>query len=275
VCLEKKLIIEVDGGQHSENEHDRSRDAWLQGEGYTVLRFWNNDVLGNMGGVMEVISRHCGSPSPLPPPLEGGGVGEGRSGKRRLFRLVFTLLVLAPSVAFAHVERGQAVGFVTGLQHPWSGLDHVLAMIAVGLWGAQLGNPAIWILPVTFPMVMSLGAMMGLLGIPLPGIEIGIAVSAILLGAMVAGEVRPKMLVAALLVGFFAVFHGHAHGTELPAGQSGMLYSMGFVIATGCLHAIGIALGLAHRWPAGRLALRGAGALIAVMGVAFLWRALA
>ena len=110
-------------------------------------------------------------------------------------------------------------------------------MIAVGLWGAQLGNPAIWLLPVTFPMVMSLGAMMGLLGIPLPGIEIGIAVSAILLGAMVAGEVRPKLIVAALLVGFFAIFHGHAHGTELPAGQSGMLYSMGFVIATGCLHA--------------------------------------
>ena len=92
---------------------------------------------------------------------------------------------------------------------------------------------------------------------------------------MVAGEVRPKMVVAALLVGFFAIFHGHAHGTELPAGQSGMLYSMGFVIATGCLHAIGIALGLVHRWPAGRLALRGAGALIAVMGVTFLWRALA
>jgi urease accessory protein len=183
--------------------------------------------------------------------------------------------VLLASPAFAHVERGQAIGFVSGLRHPWSGLDHVLAMIAVGLWGAQLGNPAIWILPVTFPMVMSLGAMMGLLGIPLPGIEIGIAVSAILLGAMVAGEVRPKMLVAALLVGFFAIFHGHAHGTELPAGQSGMLYSMGFVIATGCLHAIGITLGLVHRWPAGRLALRAAGGGIAGMGVVFLWRALA
>ena len=180
-----------------------------------------------------------------------------------------------PSYAFAHVERGQATGFITGLQHPWSGLDHVLAMIAVGIWGAQLGNPAMWLLPVTFPMVMSMGAMMGLLGIPLPGIEIGIALSAILLGAMVVGEVRPKMIIAALLVGFFAIFHGHAHGTELPAGQSGMLYSMGFVIATGCLHGIGIALGLVHRWPVGKLALRGAGALIAVMGVTFLWRALA
>jgi urease accessory protein len=127
---------------------------------------------------------------------------------------------------------------------------------------------------VTFPMVMSMGAMMGLLGIPLPGIEVGIALSALLLGAMVAGEVRPKMTIAAVLVGFFAIFHGHAHGTELPPGQSGMLYSMGFVIATGCLHAIGISIGLVHRWPVGKLALRGAGALIAVMGVTFVWKAL-
>ena len=182
---------------------------------------------------------------------------------------------LFPSSAFAHVEHGQAAGFITGLHHPWSGLDHVVAMIAVGLWGAQLGSPAIWVLPVTFPMVMSMGAMMGLLGIPLPGIEIGIGLSAVLLGAMVLGEVRPKMIIAAALIGFFAIFHGHAHGTELPAGQSGMLYSMGFVIATGCLHAMGIALGLVHRWPAGKFALRGAGAFIAVMGVSFLWRALA
>ena len=183
-------------------------------------------------------------------------------------------LVWVPS-AQAHIQQGQAIGFVTGLEHPWSGLDHVLAMIAVGIWGAQLGSPAIWILPVTFPMVMSLGAMMGLLGIPLPGIEIGIAVSAILLGAMVLGEVRPKLYIAAILVGFFAIFHGHAHGTELPAGQSGLLYSMGFVIATGVLHGIGILMGTIHRWPAGKLALRGAGAFIAAMGVLFLWQAMA
>jgi urease accessory protein len=188
--------------------------------------------------------------------------------------LVAALIVFLPSYAFAHVEQGQATGFLTGLQHPWSGLDHVLAMIAVGIWGAQLGIPAMWLLPLTFPMVMSLGAMMGLLGIPLPGIEIGIALSAILLGTMVVGEVRPKLVIAALLVGFFAIFHGHAHGTELPAGQSGMLYSMGFVIATGCLHGIGITLGLVHRWPQGRLALRVAGAFITVMGVTFLWRVL-
>ena len=184
------------------------------------------------------------------------------------------LLIVDCQSAIAHVESGQATGFITGLRHPWSGLDHVLAMIAVGLWGAQLGNPALWLLPVTFPMVMSLGAMMGLLGLPLPGIEIGIALSAILLGSMVLGELRPKLIVAALLVGFFAIFHGHAHGTELPPGQSGLLYSMGFVMATGILHGLGITIGLIHRWPAGKLALRGAGAFIALMGVMFLWRAL-
>jgi len=190
------------------------------------------------------------------------------------FLLLAVYLIWTPP-AQAHIQQGQAIGFVTGLEHPWSGLDHVLAMIAVGLWGAQLGNPAIWILPVTFPMVMSLGAMMGLLGIPLPGIEVGIAVSAILLGAMVLGEVKPKLFIAAIMVGFFAIFHGHAHGTELPAGQSGLLYSMGFVIATGVLHGIGIILGTIHRWPAGKLALRGAGAFIAAMGIFFLWQAVA
>ena len=188
--------------------------------------------------------------------------------------LVALALAAMPHPAIAHVEQGQAAGFLTGLKHPWSGLDHVLAMIAVGLWGAQLGNPALWLLPVTFPIMMSLGAVMGLIGMGLPGVEVGIALSALLLGGMVMGEARPKLAVAVLLVRFFAVFHGHAHGTELPPGQSGLLYSMGFVIATGCLHGMGIGIGLVHRWPAGRLALRGAGAFIAGMGVFFLVRAL-
>jgi len=194
-------------------------------------------------------------------------------GKKVCF-LIAVALLLWVEPALAHVEGGQAAGFLNGLRHPCSGLDHVLAMIAVGLWGAQLGNPALWLLPVTFPMVMALGALLGLLGIPIPGIEVGIACSAILLGVMVSGEVRPKLAVAALLVAFFAIFHGHAHGTELPPGQNGMLYSMGFVIATGLLHGLGIALGLIHRWPQGQLALRGAGALIALMGITFLWGAL-
>jgi urease accessory protein len=188
--------------------------------------------------------------------------------------LAACLAALAPS-AGAHVESGQAAGFLAGLLHPVSGLDHVLAMVAVGLWGAQLGAPAIWVLPVTFPLVMALGGFLGLLGMPLPGVEAGIAASAILLGAAVMTERRPPLYAAAVLVGFFAVFHGHAHGTELPLGQSALLYSLGFVVATGCLHAIGIAIGAIHRWPAGRIVLRIAGGGVVCAGLFFLWRAIA
>jgi urease accessory protein len=195
--------------------------------------------------------------------------------RRRVIALVSLTTVLANATLFAHEREGQALGFATGLQHPISGLDHVLAMIAVGLWGAQLGAPAIWLLPVAFPMVMAFGGFLGLIGVPLPGIEIGIAMSAILLGLAVMAEARPPLAAAALVIAVFAVFHGHAHGTELPPGQDGLSYSIGFVIATGCLHAAGIAIGVVHRWPAGRLALRLSGAAIALAGVTFLVRAIA
>jgi len=177
--------------------------------------------------------------------------------------------------ALAHEQQGQAAGFVTGLLHPTSGLDHVLAMVAVGLWGAQLGAPAIWLLPVTFPLMMAFGGFLGLLGVPLPGVEIGVATSAVLLGTMVALRARPPLALAALLVAFLAVFHGHAHGTELPPGQSGLLYSVGFVVATGLLHAVGISIGLIHRWGAGRVVLRAAGLAVSLAGLFFLCRAVA
>jgi urease accessory protein len=148
-------------------------------------------------------------------------------------------------------------------------------MLAVGLWGAQLGAPALWLLPVTFPLVMAFGGMLGLLGVALPGIEIGIALSAVVLGLAVFREARPSLWIAALLVAFFAIFHGHAHGTELPPGANGILYSVGFVVATGLLHAAGIAIGTVHGFSAGRVALRAAGAVVALAGVAFLWRAVA
>jgi urease accessory protein len=199
----------------------------------------------------------------------------GRQGvdTRLAWRFLLVLLI-CPRVLSAHTPGGETLGFVSGLLHPVSGLDHVLAMIAVGLWGAQLGAPAIWLLPVTFPVVMAFGGMLALMGMPLPAIEIGIAVSAIALGLAVFREARPELWIAAALVGFFAIFHGHAHGTELPTGANGLLYSIGFVIATGTLHACGIALGLAHRWPIGRSALRGAGAVVTLAGVVFLYRAL-
>jgi urease accessory protein len=187
---------------------------------------------------------------------------------------VWSLLTLAAVPLFAHQAGGEAAGLLSGLQHPVSGLDHVVAMLAVGLWGAQLGSPALWMLPVAFPMVMAIGGAMGLIGLPLPGVEIGIAVSGVVLGAMVMLEARPKLSVALALVGVFALFHGHAHGTELPSGQNGLLYSVGFVAATGTLHACGIGIGFIHRWSWGRLALRLAGAAIGLCGLYFLWGAL-
>lgn len=185
------------------------------------------------------------------------------------------LLLLWSGRAFAHILEGDAAGgFISGFEHPISGWDHILAMVSVGLWGAQLGAPAIWLLPVTFPIVMAFGGMLGLMGMPLPGTEIGIALSAIGLGAVVATEARPALWAAALLVGFFAIFHGHAHGAELPPDENGVLYSIGFVVATGLLHLTGIAIGLIHRWKIGQLTMRLGGAVVTVAGGLFLLDAL-
>jgi urease accessory protein len=180
-----------------------------------------------------------------------------------------------PGQAAAHIVKGEAIGFVSGFLHPVSGWDHIIAMVAVGIWGAQLGRPAIWVLPVTFPLVMAFGGFLGLIGLNLPGSEIAIAISGLCLGAAVALEWRPKLVAAAILVGLFGLFHGYAHGHELPPGQNALLYSMGFVLATGLLHATGIAIGLIHRWKPGQLALRAAGAAICCGGAFFLWSAVA
>ena len=182
-------------------------------------------------------------------------------------------LALLPVRAFAH-EGGDVVGgFLSGLKHPVLGPDHVVAMVAVGLWGAQLGRPANWTLPVAFPLVMALGGAFGARGLPLPGVEIGIALSAMVLGAMVALAVRPPLAVAAVIVALFAVFHGHAHGTELPGAASPLAYGAGFVTSTGLLHLSGIALGLIGRWPMGVRIVRACGVLVCVIGGYFLWAA--
>jgi urease accessory protein len=172
--------------------------------------------------------------------------------------------------ALAHSEQGVAIDFWGGFTHPIFGLDHVIAMVAVGLWGAFLGPPAIWLLPVVFPLVMAVAGAYGVLGLPLHGVETGIALSAIMLGAMVAGAAKPPLWVAALLVGAFAVFHGYAHGVELPVGADAIAFSMGFVIATGTLHLAGIAFGGLSHWQAGRIAVRMAGVVIAVIGLGYL-----
>jgi len=174
------------------------------------------------------------------------------------------------STSLAHEAVGVAGGLVSGFMHPILGMDHVVAMVAVGLWGAFLGMPALWILPIVFPMVMALGGALGLVGFPLPYIETGIAASAVVLGLMVALEARPPTFIAAIIVGAFAIFHGYAHGAELPHAADAMAFSIGFVVSTGLMHLAGIAIGLLVKWRSGLLFVRGSGAAIAAVGVYFL-----
>jgi urease accessory protein len=177
------------------------------------------------------------------------------------------------TLSFAHSGEGNASGFISGFMHPILGWDHVIAMVAVGLWGAFLGQPAIWLLPVVFPMVMAFGGALGVMGIPVPGVEVGIALSAVVLGILITFKARPPLWVSALIVACFAIFHGHAHGTELPEATNPLSYSLGFVIATGLLHVAGIAFGLLVRWPAGVITVQTGGAVIAGLGVFFLSQA--
>lgn len=195
---------------------------------------------------------------------------EKPSMKTLSFLFTATLTMLLSSTAYAHEGSGITGGLISGFMHPILGWDHVVAMVAVGLWGAFLGNPSIWILPVVFPMVMAFGGALGVMGIPIPAVETGIAASAVVLGAMVAFAVRPPIWIAALIVGIFAIFHGHAHGTELPSAANPLAYSFGFVFATGLLHLSGIAFGLLVRWPVGNFLVRAGGILIALTGIGFL-----
>jgi len=194
---------------------------------------------------------------------------------RQFILMIAALMALYAGGVSAHEgAAGAAGGFMSGFMHPILGWDHVVAMVAVGLWGAFLGSPAIWILPVVFPLVMAFGGALGVMGVPIPAVETGIAVSAIVLGLMVALATRPPIWVAAVIVGVFAIFHGHAHGTELPNAVNPLAYSLGFVISTGLLHLAGIAFGLLVRWPAGKVAVRAGGGIISVAGLGFLTGAL-
>ncbi len=189
-----------------------------------------------------------------------------------LFGLIVMALIPAP--AQAHEGTGLAGGFIAGVSHPLSGSDHMLAMISVGLWGAFLGRPLNTALPMLFPVAMAFGAGVAMLGVPLPPVELGIAVSVLVLGAMILFAVRAPIVVACAVVAVFALFHGYAHGAELPSAADPIGYSAGFVLCTGMLHLFGIALGTLRAWPKGTVALRGAGGAIAIAGVAFLWSAI-
>ena len=187
--------------------------------------------------------------------------------------VAFTAVGLAAGPALAHTGTGLPGGFVSGFLHPLSGFDHMLAMISVGLWGAFLGRPLIVALPVIFPTVMAFGGALGMGNVKLPPVEIGIALSVLVMGAVIAGAYRAPVWLACLIVAVFAIFHGYAHGKELPSAADPIGYSVGFVLATGLLHLAGIGLGLINARPGGMMVTRGLGALIALCGVFFMIRA--
>ncbi|MDX6805914.1 HupE/UreJ family protein [Terrihabitans rhizophilus] len=182
--------------------------------------------------------------------------------------LMLAAIPLAP--AFAHTGTGVAGGLTSGFLHPLTGPDHLVAMIAVGLWGAQLGKPAIWVLPITFPLVMAIGGLIGLSGMELPLVEFIIAFSGLALGAMVALNVRPPLAISSALVALFAIFHGYAHGRELPEAADATAYAVGFVVATGMLHLVGILIGALITRPAGAGIVRACGAAIGCVGLYFM-----
>ncbi|MBS9475523.1 HupE/UreJ family protein [Ancylobacter radicis] len=165
---------------------------------------------------------------------------------RPLARLALTgAFALTPALAFAHAGHGDADGFAHGFLHPIGGADHVLAMVAVGIFAATLAGRAIWAVPASFVALMAFGGFLGLSGIELPFVELGIALSIVVLGGAVAlGWTNWPLGAAMALVGFFAVFHGHAHGAEMPADASGLEYAAGFMLATALLHMVGIGVGV-------------------------------
>lgn len=178
------------------------------------------------------------------------------------------LLVLFPTAALAHTGVGVAFGFADGFSHPLGGLDHLLAMFAVGLLAAQLGGRALWLVPGAFVVMMIAGALAGVAGIPLPGVEHVIDLSVIAIALPVAFASGMPVVLAMALVGVFAVFHGHAHGAEIPHEATVTSYVLGFAIATALIHGAGVFSGLGFARLAKRdLFLRASGASIAAMGV--------
>ncbi|WP_298930340.1 HupE/UreJ family protein [uncultured Ramlibacter sp.] len=178
------------------------------------------------------------------------------------------LLLCLAAAAYAHPGHdGPGIGgFMTGVQHPFAGLDHLLAMLAVGIWAATQGRPRAWALPLAFALLMAAGAALGMAGVSLPAIEPGIAASVIVLGLALLSAWRAPAAVALGLVAVFGVLHGFAHGAELPANVDPLAYGAGFLVATFALHAMGVAIGLLQAAPRGALALRAGGAAIAAAG---------
>jgi len=176
-----------------------------------------------------------------------GGRARRRGSSRRrevLFLASLIPALIVPALAEAHITEGPVGGFSAGIAHPFTGLDHLTAMLAVGIWGAQMGGRSVWTLPVTFPLVMTVGGVLGMAGVPLAHVETGIALSMLVLGAAIVLAWRPPEWAALAVIAVFAICHGYAHGVELPNAADPAAYATGFVVATGTIHLIGIGIGL-------------------------------
>lgn len=189
---------------------------------------------------------------------------------RTLIRRAAVVLTagILPSLAQAHPGiPGHTHGFANGVMHPFTGLDHLLAMTAVGIWAAQRGGRALWLAPLSFVSVMAVGGILGMSGFgQIPLIEQAIAASVLVFGIFIATAVQLPLKAAIGVIGMFALFHGYAHGAEMPATASGWLYGLGFVLATASLHLFGIGLGLAAQQTGWKRLIRCAGCLIAAGG---------
>lgn len=174
---------------------------------------------------------------------------------------------LVPSLAHAHVGVGHMNGLTHGIAHPITGLDHIAAMVAVGIWAAQCGGRAVWVVPLSFVAAMSVGGLIGAVGISIPFVEPGIAASVLVLGLLIVAAARFPLIASSVLIGLFAVFHGHAHGTEMPETVTGLAYGIGFVLSTGLLHGCGIAFGLLAQRLASPLIIRYVGGATVAFGL--------
>ncbi|WP_342641381.1 HupE/UreJ family protein [Rhodoligotrophos ferricapiens] len=187
--------------------------------------------------------------------------------------LLAATAVFHPSIAFAHTGLGSEAGFVHGFLHPFTGMDHTLAMLAVGIVAYQIGGRALWLVPVSFVLAMAVGGVLGMWGVNVPFVELGIALSVIVLGAAIALGMPAPLAAVMAIVGLFAIFHGHAHGTEIPESASGLTYGLGFMGATGLLHLGGIGIGLLIGWAGKnheRVLARAAGGLMSIAGIGIL-----
>ncbi len=184
--------------------------------------------------------------------------------------LITVLLSIIATPALAHTDAGAVEGFTAGFHHPWYGLDHLLAMVAVGMLASLKGSKAIWMIPLIFVGMMAAGGVMGVAGLTVPFIELGIIGSIIIFGLLITVNANLATPVIAVIAGFFAIMHGHAHGTEMPVNALGLTYGFGFMLATAMLHGVGIGIGLTASRPAFRTAVRAGGAAICAAGLFFL-----